>query len=171
MAPRQLAKPYTVALGDGYATILRVKGVLATDPEKAALKALNEVLAKKRLPPGGSVLTALWALLDAQPKPVSAWIGCRGGRTPRDINRRAFRRRLSVTGPSGKRDTGAWQLWDGWFEGDHGPAPSLPYLHPSERKDRDGLTWVGLPGHAQEAIARGWFTPPDPTTTTEGEAP
>jgi hypothetical protein len=46
--------------------------------------------------------------------------------------RRAYRRRLKVKGPT-KKDSGAWQLWDDWFEGSHSPAKPLANAHPSQR--------------------------------------
>jgi hypothetical protein len=155
--PPTPGKPYTVALRDGYNGFFTAK-VRAPNPQAAALKALNEALRRMKVPACRTVAQALFAHIEAKPHPMSTWMLGKGGRTPRDIARRAYRRRLTVEG-QGRRDTGAWQLWDGWLEGDHGPAPSLPYTHPSERKDKDGLTWVGLPSHAALPIARGWFTP------------
>jgi hypothetical protein len=124
--------PYWVSVTDGYSRQFRTK-VHASDPEKAALVAMTKELAKfhAAYPPPRTVEEAMRAYLVA--KPPSRALDHLANKDPESsFARRAYRRRLKVKGPA-KGDTGAWQLWDDWFEGAHSPAKPLATVHPSKR--------------------------------------
>jgi len=138
--PRPSSRPYCVTLTDGYCEHFRVR-VVATNPEKAAIKAMNRELAKF----GWACRSVEFALrTHLEVKPPNVNLAYLARQDPEgSFARRAHRRRLTakptpaIPGPSwrAKEESGAWQLWDGVFEGGHSPAPRLPTVHPKRRPE------------------------------------